>query len=232
MPTYLPGSFTKNFAWNSSPPGLNRLHGAIRSGFGNALRRVLRDEFRKQSGIRDRNIQLVPVNFFLHNTIESHKNYVTVDELVRQAIGNPYSRRFDQLALFSMHHARMGRRVGVAGDSNGAAFANDFVRSRLWNAGGWELARLTEAEVETAFSATVQAAPGSDTVHKCTTNYLFMFQMMGLRQQRTQFINVRIEEWIGPGLFLAFDRYSVDTLGSTLPTCAKLLEMTEFGRTL
>ena len=50
---------------------------------------------------------------------------------------------------------------------------------------------------------------------------------MGLRQQRTQFINVRIEEWIGPGLFLAFDRYSVDTLGSTLPTRAKLLEMTE-----
>jgi hypothetical protein len=130
MPVYAPGSFTKNFGWNLAPPGLNRLV-VIRAGFGGVAQRVTRNHFRTHCGISDR--QLIPVNFFLHNRIVGGVNYVTADELVRHAINNPHSRRFDQLAIFSMHLARMGRRVGVAGDPGGAAFANDFVRNRLWN---------------------------------------------------------------------------------------------------
>jgi hypothetical protein len=94
---------------------------------------------------------LIPVNFFLHNTIEGGFNYISADELVRHAINNPYSRRFDQLALFAMHLGRMGRRVGVAGSQVGAAFIGDYVRNNLWQNGGWSSYRLNEGNVEKAW---------------------------------------------------------------------------------
>src|SRR5215211_1025892 len=88
MPVYAPGSFTKNFGWNVAPPGLNRLHVVIRAGFGGVARPVGREIFRRQCGLTDRNRQLIPINFFLHNTVISGTNYVTADELVRHAINN------------------------------------------------------------------------------------------------------------------------------------------------
>jgi hypothetical protein len=224
MTTYAPGSFTKNFRWNVNPPGLKRLYVVIRTGFGGAVHRVTRDDFRRHSGLTDPNRQLIPVNFFLHNTIINGVNYLTIDELVRHAINNPHSRRFDLLALFSLHLSSMGRRVGVAGDPRGAAFTNDFVRNRLWSDGGWESARLTESEVEGAFDATI-IAQGADTIHKCVTNYLYMINMTGLRGQRTRLINTHVEEWVGPGLFLAFDRYSLDRTATVSLTRTDLLSM-------
>jgi hypothetical protein len=224
MSSYAPGSFTKNFGWNLEPPGLNRLHVIIRAGFGGAAIPVRRDTFRRQCGLTDANRQLIPINFFLHNTVVNGTNYVTADELVRHAINNPHSSRFDQLALFAMHLSRMGTRVGVAGDPKGAAFTNDFVRSRLWHGGGWQSTRLTEADVERAFDASVIAA-GADTVHKCMTNYLYMMEMTGLKGQRTPFINTHVDEWVGPGLFIAFDRYSIDRTATGALTQAELLSM-------
>lgn len=167
MPVFAPGSFTKNFGWNLSPPGLNRLYEVIRAGFGGVTTSVTRDQFRQDCGLPDLNRQLIPVNFFLHNTVVDRVNYVTVDELVRHAINNPHSRRFDWLALFSLHLSRMGRRIGAS--SGGAAFTNDFVRGHLWRNGGWEAAQLDERVIESAFNATI-AATGADTVHKCVTN--------------------------------------------------------------
>jgi hypothetical protein len=224
VPLYAPGSFTKNFGWNLNPPGLHALYVAIRSGFGGVAQRVSRDHFRSHCGVQDHNRQLIPVNFFLHNTILRGVNYVSVDELVRHAINNPHSRIFDQLGLFAMHLSRMGNRNGVAGDARGAAFTGDFVRNRLWNNGGWESNRLNDIEIESSFQATIQAQ-GDDTVHKCTTNYHYMMEITGLKGQHTPFINNHIEEWIGPGLFLAFDRYALDGTGAGAPTPTQLLSM-------
>jgi hypothetical protein len=218
-----PGSFTKNLGWNQTPPGLNRLHVVIRAGFGGVAQSVTREQFRTHCGIADRDRQLIPLNFFLHNTVMNGANYVTVDELVRHAISNPHSRRFDHLALFSLHLARMGRRVGVAGDPHGAEFANEFVRVQLWNNGGWARSQLTEQVVEATFATSVQAT--ADTIHKCMTNYLFIAEMMGLRGGRTPVINSHAEEWVGPGLFMAFDRYSVDRRTDTALGREELLAM-------
>jgi hypothetical protein len=226
MPVYAPGSFTKNFGWNLSPPGLSRLHGVIRAGFTGVAKPVTREAFRRNCGLQDAARQLIPLNFFLHGTLVGNTNYVTADELVRHAINNPYSQRFDQLALFAMHLARMGARTGTAGTAEGAAFTNEFVRNRLWNNGGWEQERLTVQEIETAFSATVRAA-GNDTVHKCMTNYMYMMEITGLKKQRTPFINTRIDEWVGPGLFLAFDRYSIDHNPAASLSRAELLSKVE-----
>ena len=224
MATYAPGSFTKNFGWNKEPPGLKRLYTAVRAGFSYVAEPVPRDTFRKNCGVSDPNRQLIPINFFLHNTVIDRINYVMADELVRHAINNPHSRTFDHLALFAMHLARMGRRVGVAGDPRGAGFANDFVRNHLWRDGGWQSGSLNDAEIERAFEATMQAE-GADTVHKCVTNYLYMLSVTRLKGQRTQFINTNIEEWVGPGLFIAFDRYSIDRRSTTTLNSTDLLRM-------
>jgi hypothetical protein len=223
---YPPGSFTKNFGWNRSPPGLRALYDAIRLGFGTSRTSISRDSFRRSCGIADSSRQLIPVNFFLHNSIITNTNFVSLDELVRHALTHPHSRKFDQLALFSFHFARMGRRLGVAGDARGAGFAREFVISRLWERAGWNSASLTERTVETAFNASI-IATGLDTVHKCVTNYLFMLEMCGLREQRTPFINTHLDEWIGPAMFLAFDRFVLDGSVAATPTVSELVHEIE-----
>ena len=224
VPTYAPGSFTKNLGWNRYPPGLKRLHTAIRAGFQGVAEPVARANFRRFCGIPDPNRQLLPLNFFLHNTIIDGENYVTNDELVRHAINNPHSPTFDRLALFSLHLAKMGRRVGVAGDPHGAGFTHEFVRNRLWQDGGWRSELLNDREVELAFDATIQAE-GEDTVHKCVTNYLFIMAIIGFRNPRTPTINTKIEEWVGPGLFVAFDRYSIDRDSTGVLNVSELISM-------
>lgn len=226
MTKYKPGSFTKNFGWNRHPPGLSALYVTIRSGFGGRAVSVSRDDFRAACGVAGTAQQLIPVNFFLHNTVMAQGNYVSVDELVRHAINNPHSRRFDRLALFALHLKRQGKRIGVAGEPAGAAFTNEFVRTRLWDGGGWRSDRLTDDEVERSFDKTI-IAEGDDTVHKCMTNYVYILEMSGLKGQSTKFINTHIDEWIGPALFLAFDRYWLDQYATGTPTPDDLLRMVE-----
>ncbi len=102
-----------------------------------------------------------------------------------------------------------GRRVGVAGNADGAAFTNYFVRNHLWRGGGWQSSALREEEVEQVFSAVI-IAQGDDTVHKCVTNYLYIMEMAGFARGRTQVINTFVEEWVRPALFIAFDRYTIN----------------------
>ena len=128
---FAPGSFTKNYGWQQHPPGLGKLHACINLGFAGTADAVLRDEFRDRTRHLSPTAELIPPNFFLHNTVAGGLNYVTVDELVRQALGAAHPREFDQLALFSLHLGRAGRRVGNNGDSAGAAFANDYAREVL-----------------------------------------------------------------------------------------------------
>jgi hypothetical protein len=224
MPAYPPGSFTKNFGWAQKPPGLRALYEAIRLGFQRRFTPVSRNSFRSHSGISDPNRQLIPINFFLHNTVRGTENFISTDELIRQALASPHSRRFDLLALFALHLARMGRRIGTAGDSKGAGFCNEFVRTTLWNNGGWERSNLADPIVERSFNATV-IATGADTIHKCITNYLFILEVCGIKNQTTKYINTRIDEWVGPGLFLAFDRFWLDEFSGKKPTAGDLATM-------
>src|SRR5207237_7096769 len=54
---------------------------------------------------------------------------------------------------------------------------------------------------------------------------MYMMEMMDIRQHGTPFINTHLEEWIGPGLFLAFDRYSVDRQQTDALTRDELMAM-------
>jgi hypothetical protein len=204
-----PGSFTKNFGWNQRPPGLRALYDAIQAGFGGIIANVSRDEFRARCGIADRDRQLIPLNFFLHNTIRGKGNFVSVDELVRQALLSAHSPRFDRLALFAFHLARVGTRLGNAGTPSGADFANGYVRSQLWEDDGWKTSNLTEDKVEKYFAKAIKVR-GKDTLHKCVTNYLYLMEVCGLRYQSATFVDTALDQWAEPALFLAFDRYLLD----------------------
>jgi hypothetical protein len=77
---YAPGSFTKNFAWAGR--GFKRLHTVIRAGYGGVFLPVQRSKWRADSGINDASLELIPINFFLHNK----DGKMSVDELVFQAV--------------------------------------------------------------------------------------------------------------------------------------------------
>jgi hypothetical protein len=225
MPLYAPGSFTKNFAWSQHPPGLKRLYDAIKNGFRGTLIPVDREQFRRSCGISDRNFQLIPLNFFLHNTISGHSNFVSVDELVRHTFKYPHSPRFDKLALFALHLGRAGRRSGVNGDAHGAAFTTEYVRNVLWDPhGGWAASRLNDAAIEASFRTTI-TVQGADTLHKCTTNYSYILGVAGIRRGPGGFINTYFDELVGPALFLAFDRFWLDKFQKAPPQHAQLLDL-------
>ena len=71
MAKFPPGSFTKNYGWNQSPPGLHKLYANIRRGFAGHPWPVSRKDFRERHGPGP---ELVAVNFFLHNTVVDGEN--------------------------------------------------------------------------------------------------------------------------------------------------------------
>ncbi len=126
---YAPGSFSKNFAWHGT--GLRKLHTATKAGFHDTLAPVGLQSFRSDCGLTG-DIDLIPINFFLHNK----DGQISVDELVFQAVERPHSMRFDRLGLFALHLNRVGSgrdtRSGRQIVSRPAMWANEFVRERLW----------------------------------------------------------------------------------------------------
>jgi hypothetical protein len=217
---FAPGSFTKNYGWNTSPPGLQKLHSNIRRGFTGQALPVTREDYRARHGPGP---DLVAVNFFLHNTILGGTNYITADELVRQALTAGHSRSFDQLALFALHLGRTGKRTGHnTGDEYGAAFANDYVRHRLWQGEGWAKSATTIEAIKSRFNDVV-IVTGRGDAGKSATNYHFMLEQAGLTSQQTELLNSRWPDWVGSAAFLLFDRVNIDHLAGALPNPEKLV---------
>lgn len=168
---FAPGSFTKNYGWDRSPPGLHKLHENIRRGFAGYAMPVARKDFMKRHGPGP---ELVPVNFFLHNTIIGGVNFVTADELVRQALTADHSHSFDQLGLFALHLGRAGVRAGYrTGDPAGAAFANDYVRNTLWQGQGWDRSKARIESIKERFNESI-IVTGKGDATKSSTNYHFI----------------------------------------------------------
>ena len=169
---YAPGSFSKNFAWHGT--GLRKLHAAIRSGFHNTLSPIGRQTLRSAAGVKD-DIVRIPINFFLHN----RNGYISVDELVFQAVERGHSIRFDRLALFALNLSRVGSgrdaRSGREINSRPAMWANEFVREKLWSRGTWQANALQDASLDPFL--TDRMAAQADVRVKCRNNYRHMFQL-------------------------------------------------------
>ena len=199
---YAPGSFSKNFAWRGT--GLRKLHRTIRNGFNEVLSPIDRQTFRSKAGI-DSSIILIPLNFFLYN----RDGKMSVDELVFQAIERDHSRRFDRLALFALNLNRVGGGRDLRSKREivprPAMWANEFVRERLWLKGKWEINALREDSLDQFLTDRMEAH--HDVRIKCRSNYRHIFELCGYLRFDRPIINSGAEEWIGPALFLLWDRH-------------------------
>jgi hypothetical protein len=197
---YAPGSFSKNFAWHGT--GLRKLHTAIRAGFGTTLRPVPREKWRSNSNIGDPALELIPINFFLHNA----HGQISVDELVFQAIKHPHSIQFDRLALFAFHLNRVGN--PPAHIERPAMWANEFVREMLWKNDAWRTNALDDSTLDAFIADRLKAQ--QDVRIKCRNNYRHFFELCDYLPARLPIINTGSESWMAPALFLAWDRLTID----------------------
>lgn len=197
---YPPGSFSKNFAWHGT--GLRKLHTAIGHGFNAKLAVVPREVWRNASKINDAALELIPVNFFLHNK----QNKISVDELVFQALKRPHSIHFDRLSLFALHLNRVGG--PPSGVERPIMWANEFVREQVWRDGVWQAAPLADAMLDAFVTDRLDAQPGVRV--KCRNNYRHLFELCGYWPTRLPIINSGPEHWLASALFLAWDRLTLD----------------------
>lgn len=197
---YPPGSFTKNFAWHGR--GLAKLYSSIRSGFHVGLNPVYREDWRRDSGINDSSLDLIPINFFLHNK----QGALSVDELVFQSVRHDHSLAFDHLALFAFHLSQVGD--PPRGVSRPALWANEFVREILWTNDTWQKSALDKNILDQVLSEKIEADDGVKV--KCRTNYRHLFELCGYLVSPLPFINSRVNDWIASALFLFWDRQILD----------------------
>jgi HNH endonuclease len=198
---YAPGSFTKNFAWADT--GFNRLHTVIRAGYGSVLNPVQRNKWRADSGINDASLELIPINFFLHNK----DGRMSVDELVFQGIQRPHTIDFDRLALFAFHLNQVGKPPGQA-IRRPALWANEFAKEVLWRRDNWQSAALNQQALDDFIATTMNA--NEQVRIKSRNNYRYFFELAGYLPASTPTINTGSESWIASALYLTWDRYLLD----------------------
>lgn len=202
---YAPGSFSKNFAWHGT--GLRKLHSTIQSGFQGRLvsveRRVFRRECRLVGGV-----DLIPVNFFLHNKHDR----LSVDELVYRAIKHPHGAYFDKLALFTFHLNRVGSGSDPLSGrkivSRPAMWANEFVRKCLWSGGAWQTDALSDASLDSFLEHHMSAQ--TNVRVKCRNNYRHMFTLCRYWPSGLPIVNTNGSEWGVSAFFVAWDRHALD----------------------
>ncbi len=156
----------------------------------------------RQVGIADRALDLIPLNFFLHNA----RGRISVDELVFQSVTRPHSIEFDRLALFALHLNRVGKPPG--GIERPAMWANAFVREPLWRDGAWQSAALADAVLDPFIADHMTATLGVQ--EKCRNNYRHLFELCGYLPTRLPIINTGADHWLPAALFLAWDRLVLD----------------------
>ena len=218
---YPPGSFSKNFAWHGT--GLRRLHEAIRDGFKNTLTAVDRQRFRSDSGIEGA-IDLIPINFFLHNS----KGKLSVDELVFQAVERDHTPQFDRLALFALNLSRVGSGETIV--SRPAMWANEFVRERLWSDGSWRQDALSDQSLDEFLTERMTAQ--ANVRVKCRNNYRHIFRLCNLWPSTLPEINTNSDHWVSSALFLTWDRHILDGGASEVSDLIALVDSDELYKLL
>lgn len=201
---YTPGSFTKNFSWNQS---YERLHSAIRAGFSSSSDPVSRDKWRSDSGIGDKDRELIPMNFFLYSVLGAKEDYLLVDQLV-DAATDPYDPEFARLALFSFHMASSGRwRQSHWPDGKVAGWANEFILT-AWTRDDWSADAFSDRQLLAFIQRRLDAE--EVTQRKVFTNYRYMLKSAGvLTAAGLQPQDLR-QRWFVDAILLFWDRSIFD----------------------
>lgn len=199
-----PGSFTKNFSWGRSAPGLQELHESIRIGFDGRVENVRRSTFRERVKATNRP-DYIPINFFLFNRQEGGEDWLIADELVFQAVTAEHSERFDKLALFAFILSHAGQFKGARpAQRYPAMWANAYIRERVSADFGWNIERVSANDIQDFVKKDPRYK--AETSRKLSTNLHFILQKGHLEDFSTK----RIERWWVDSLFLALDRLIED----------------------
>lgn len=202
---YTAGSFTKNFSWNRS---YQRLHKAISNGFSAGFTPTSRADWRKNSNINDRDLELIPMNFFLYSSPGIKSDFIMVDRLVEVAMNN-YDDQFAKLALFAFHLSNSGSWKGSKWPNGRVAgWANDLICKHAWHADGWSSGSLQDQVLTNYINGAV--AGQSVTKTKVFTNYRYMLRSAKVlndkRDDRIKFV----EPWYQNAVQLFWDRKIFD----------------------
>jgi len=202
---WYPGSFTKNFSWaRDNSEGLSLLHSHIRTGFNNEMQDVPRDTYRKR--VKAIHLpELIPINFFLFNTIRHGVGFLIADELVFHAITRDYTPAFDQLALHALNLSFAGLwPTAKMGQRRPALWAYHYVRERVGKQLNWNTERVTAADI----AAYIEGSPlyRGETRTKLSTNLNFLYKHGRL----SEFASAKVTQWWVDALFLTLDRIISD----------------------
>lgn len=200
------GSFTKNFKWGRKYPGLKRLYDAIRVGFDNQLIATPRDVFRQR--LRDAKFRdFIPVNFFLYNRTENKNPLIVVDELAFKAITSDYDADFDKLAMFSLLLSDVGTWPTAKPDQNHPSeWARNYILDQSAIHEEWERIPLDANTIESYLTSNKRFV-GQDA-RKLSTNLSFIFR----KAKIADFDQTPPDRWWADAVFLALDRFFLDTL--------------------
>jgi hypothetical protein len=201
-----PGSFTKNFSWGPADRGLKELYDIIRIGFNNTPEDVPRSLFRDRIAATGRP-DYIPLNFFLYNKIKHGMDFVTVDELVFQAINFRHSANFDKLALFAFNLSLVGRwKKSADYQARPALWATYYVCDRLASQLDWQAQNVNADDIEDF--VTGDARYKGKTTRKLATNLAYLYKQGRLADYRTK----KAERWWLGALFLTLDRASEEII--------------------
>jgi hypothetical protein len=199
-PIHTPGSFTKNFSWNES---YERLHTSMSAGFQGAAGPISRNDWRENSGIRDQDRELIPLNFFLYSIRGLKDDYVLIDQLV-DAARDPYDHQFAQLALFAFHLAESGSwKRSIWPDGRVAGWANEFIKE-AWSNDDWKPSAFLDSSLMRFIEERVEAEP--KTLTKIFTNYRFMLRSAGVLVGDQLQPNDLRQRWLVDAVLLFWDR--------------------------
>lgn len=193
-----PGSFTKNFSWGAKGRGLVALHEHIRVGFADQLEPVSRAMYKDRTAHLGRP-SYIATNFFLYNS----RDYLLPDELVFQAVANPYNADFDKLAIFALNLSLAGHWRGARdGQSWPSLWAHYYATEVLSGVYGWDISKISADDIQKFLDRSPRyKALGSK---KLSTNLNYMYHAADLAGMQSE----QIDKWWVNAYFLALDRIS------------------------
>lgn len=195
------GSFTKNFSWGKSEPGLKRLHEALNRGFDGKLkpveRRIFWDRLQRHGFVPH-----IVCNYFVTNSIHNKRNFIFPDELSYQAIGFEHNTDFDRLSGFNLALSEVGRWKGAKqGQNQPSEWMRFLVLDRSWSEYLRNGRTPTPDDIENFLQENRRYQGGSGT-RKLATNLSFFIRKSGLIEEA-----IPPSEWFPKAIFLSLDRY-------------------------
>lgn len=200
-----PGSFSKNYGFERYGAGFRKLRDTIRAAFPTITSDVDREYFRKIHEEKFASSPLIPLNFFLFNSIINGVSKLLVDELVVSANSDLPQPHFDMLAYAAFHLNCVGTWHGAKNwqsrpTSWAALFITTLDHTATWN-------DQIDADAIEKFLTKVLVYD-AETPRKFATNYAAYFHYANFYDSTSQQREQDFLKFGQSSAFLLLDRQS------------------------